>query len=589
MDNAQSTALLLNRVVQEKYGDSISTVDAKGRAKSHQNQSSDTESSTDSEEEDDAGTLISAKLDKQIQNTLEAIRRKDPKVYDENVTFYVEPEDEEPQSARYGIQEDKPMYLSDYHRRNLLNEHPSNDESSSEAILTYAQEQGNLKDEVVKELHATFNRQNGSSGEDSGDEGFIVRKSLTDRAAAGGSASTQKLEELNVDRADRDPEAYLSKFMSARAWMPSAKSQYQAFESDDEDEDRRAEIFEEAYNLRFEDPNVSNEKLMSHARDAAAKYSVRKEAANPRRKARELQQTKKAAAKQAREDDKARLRKLKVTELEAKISKIKDAAGIRSHRIRDEDWSTFFEKGWDDANWEYEMMKLFGDDYYAGHDSEDITQNGSDHAKKVKKPKWKEDINIDDLVPDFEDSKSNNKVAFSLTDDSDIEEKAPLTQRAESGLDPDTSIIQHKRSSKQNKGRKPGVERIERRNVERAVDEQMIVDGHLANFGKKHSGLFRYRETSPSAYGLTSNDILMADDSQLNQYAGLKKMATFRDSDKKRKDKKRLGKKARLRQWRKETFGNEEGPTRSLADVIAEKNGLRDGPYSKQKSKTIVK
>jgi protein KRI1 len=71
---------------------------------------------------------------------------------------------------------------------------------------------------------------------------------------------------------------------------------------------------------------------------------------------------------------------------------------------------------------------------------------------------------------------------------------------------------------------------------------------------------FRYRETSPTSFGLTPADILMAPDSQLNQFAGLKKMASFRDPEKKRKDKKHLGKKARLRQWRKETFGNEDGP-----------------------------
>jgi len=37
-------------------------------------------------------------------------------------------------------------------------------------------------------------------------------------------------------------------------------------------------------------------------------------------------------------------------------------------------------------------------------------------------------------------------------------------------------------------------------------------------------------------------------------------MASFRDPEKKRKDKKNLGKKARLRQWRQDTFGNEDGP-----------------------------
>jgi protein KRI1 len=76
----------------------------------------------------------------------------------------------------------------------------------------------------------------------------------------------------------------------------------------------------------------------------------------------------------------------------------------------------------------------------------------------------------------------------------------------------------------------------------------------------KEPARFRYRETSPISFGLTARDILMAPDASLNEFAGLKKMASFRDAEKKRKDKKHLGKKARLRQWRKETFGNEDGP-----------------------------
>lgn len=55
-------------------------------------------------------------------------------------------------------------------------------------------------------------------------------------------------------------------------------------------------------------------------------------------------------------------------------------------------------------------------------------------------------------------------------------------------------------------------------------------------------------------------DILAADDAQLNQWAGIKKYATWRDDERKAKDRKRLGKKARLREWRKETFGTKEGP-----------------------------
>ncbi|KLP13949.1 Uncharacterized protein LW94_7990 [Fusarium fujikuroi] len=72
---------------------------------------------------------------------------------------------------------------------------------------------------------------------------------------------------------------------------------------------------------------------------------------------------------------------------------------------------------------------------------------------------------------------------------------------------------------------------------------------------------------------MTARDILLApSDAALNDYAGLKKLATFRDQEKKRKDKKRLGKKARLRQWRREIFGKEyerDGPTYGFERLIS--------------------
>src|SRR6202012_3617911 len=108
----------------------------------------------------------------------------------------------------------------------------------------------------------------------------------------------------NVEIADRDPETFLSNFMASRAWAASDAAPLHPFESDDEEEERRAEEYEEAYNLRFEDPEKSNEKLRSHARDLAAKYSVRRQEANPRQKKREAEKTKKEAEKQQRKEEK---------------------------------------------------------------------------------------------------------------------------------------------------------------------------------------------------------------------------------------------------------------------------------------------
>ena len=554
--------------VQEKYGSDV-------RVGSNQDGDRGTKPSTnsdsDSEEEDDEGILASEELDRQIQDTLEAIRRKDPRVYDESAKFFTDTEDEVQDSKDFRNKAEKPMYLNDYHRRNLL-EDPTSTEDRDEATISYAQQQNDLKHVIVQEMHALANERTDSGvdedGSDYNDDEFLVQKPSKSQENQTPQLNA-KVPKVNLEGADKDPETFLSDFMSARAWVPAAGTTFQPFESDDEEEDRRAELFEEAYNLRFEDPQASNEKLLSHARDAAAKYSVRKESTNPRRKAREAERAKKEAARQAREEEKARYRKLKVSEVDEKLRKIKDAAGLRGKSLQEQDWLAFLDESWDDERWEQEMRKRFGDDYYADHDSNGSNEEEGKRKEKIKKPKWEDDIEIDDLVPDF-DATEHKTPRFSLTDDESTAGGPPTEIN---GISDSESIAKSKSKPKSKKRRERGDQkkeaRFERRKIEQLVDSSMKVDETLSNFGKKHAGHFRYRETSPIAYGLTPHDILMASDSQLNQYAGLKKMAAFRDSDKKSKHKKRLGKKARLRQWRKDTFGNEQGPQQTLAEVFA--------------------
>ena len=131
--------------------------------------------------------------------------------------------------------------------------------------------------------------------------------------------------------------------------------------------------------------------------------------------------------------------------------------------------------------------------------------------------------------------------------------------------------------------------RKDRRALMKVVDTQLDLEEALSSNPKKAG--FRYRGTSPTSFGLTAGDILMAGDSQLNEFAGLKKLAAFRDTSKKLKDKRHLGKKARLRKWRQETFGDEAGPAITSASAQnANANGAStadiDGDEpSKQKRK----
>ncbi|CBF74777.1 hypothetical protein AN4065.2 [Aspergillus nidulans FGSC A4] len=528
------------------------------------------EESSDDEEEDDDAELATEAVDAEIMETIKAIRSKDPRVYDQNAKFYhsLEEDGAGPQKRE---EKQKPMTLRDYHRENLLNgANVAEDESG--APKTYAQEQDELKSAIVKEMHAAADAEESGSGEE--DEGFLVRKSAPEQAS-----KHQAAPELDVENADKDPETFLSNFMSSRAWLQRGNS-LQPFESDDEEEDERAEAWEEAYNFRFEDPGKLNNKLITHARDTTNKQSVRREEKSARKKLREAARAKKEEEKKQREMEKNRLRKLKMAELQEKVDKIKEVAGLRASELTDEDWVKFLDAAWDDKNWEEEMQKRFGDNYYAENDAG--SEDEGDGKKKIpKKPTWDDDIDINDLVPDFE---NDEKPAVELSDVEmeDVEESGTKKSKAQEKRD-------QKREARKDKLR-----------IEEAVDRNLDLDiSLLPGATKRSDGGFRYRETSPQSFGLSALDILMADDAQLNQFAGLKKYAAFREEEKKQRDRKRLGKKARLRQWRKDTFGSEEGPREFVfgnekpsapeQDDTAEKVDIREGEPRRKKRKRSKK
>jgi protein KRI1 len=527
--------------VEEKYGKNNVKFDGVDG-----NEEDDYESSSD-EDEDDDGEFATADVDAEIMDTLNAIRSKDPRVYDSSVKFFKE---FEAHTSNGSAPKEKAMTLKDYHRKNLLDSANGNhDDEEDDQPRTYAQEQAALKDDVVRAFHNVAD--DGASDEegDEEDDTFLKAKSRPTPQADGAKALP------DPSTADKDPETFLSNFFAARAWVPTTDSRFAHLESDDDEADQRAEDFETAYNLRFEDPSTSNTTLKTHARDVIAAVSVRRdETMNPRKRAREKAKLEKEALKAEREVERARLRKLKIEEMEGKLEKIRYAAGERDVDITD--WAGVLQEDWDDAQFDEEMRKRFGDEYYEKVDDdgmpnrdEDSEDDGEERRTKKskkavpKKPTWDDDIDIKDLVSDFEDEDQ----AISLSED---EDELPVGDDD----DDDASSAKKPRKSKTASKR-------DRRLIE-SLAQQSISSSILPSTSQSSSGpRFAYRETSPTSFGLTALDILAADDAQLNEWAGLKKLATFRDAGKKEKDKRRLGKKGRLREWRKETFGRTEGPS----------------------------
>jgi protein KRI1 len=437
-------------------------------------------------------------LDDEISATLAAIRAKDPRIYTQNVKFYSELETE---AGSVNVAKEKPVYLRDYHRQNLLN---GGQHEEKEETIPYNREQELVRASLMGAIDAA------EQVEEADD--FLIQKSST-------KASLNTKKQLpDVSIADKDPELYLSNFMSSRAWVPTGPATLQPFDSDDSDEEDKAEAFEYAWNLRFEDPETTNKVLTTHSRAVVTEHSVRKsEGQSARQRARDKERQRKEHDKRDREMERSRLKKLKMDDISEKLAKIRENAGLLDDTEGNVDiatWRDLLEKDWDDEAFDREMTKRFDDSYYG--------QRENSSRKEPKKPKWDDDLDL------------------KLSDEEVGEE---------SDGEP-SKILPSEELKTSSKARRKRDHRVISALAENAIEFPDPAPG----------AYFQYRESSPTSLGLTPLEILTASDAQLNTYAGLKKLAPWRDPERKEKERKKLGKKARLRHWRVETFGKEEGP-----------------------------
>ncbi|KAK7207742.1 KRI1-like family C-terminal-domain-containing protein [Myxozyma melibiosi] len=536
----------------------------KERAKRGELDSSDSDAeSSSSEEEDENAELLTDEVDMKIQQVVQALRSNDPSVVkNPDVRFF---DDESFERTK----KDKPVYLRDYHRMNLLGQldegaTADGEEEQDESKLPYSVKLARDRAQLVREMHesAENDGDNGNNSDDEGEDDFLMKPVEKER----------KIEPIELPDPAEDPERFLDTFMNSKAWLESAPirrkkkpsvakdkldDQAAVSEEDDSDFDDRAEEFETKYNFRFEAGEEAGQ-VVSYGRDVVAAHSIRREDETARQRARRLKKEAKEQAKKEREADRHRYKQLKVKEVMEKIAKIKQVAGLDEDEdlpIGEED----LEADFDENDWDERMKKAFGDNFY---------------GKKDTKPVWNDDIDITDIVPDY---KSDSEAE--LDEGGEVEdEKEEVEEEEKEEETPKLSKRQQKKLEQKAKEQAKEEAKKLKSKVEEFVDTQILPfadDDEIAQTtGKKDKKKdkpepkksdepefkFRYREVSPESFNLEPADILLADDKALNEFIGLKKLAPYREPEKKAQDHKRFAKKKRLRQWRKEVFGDAAAP-----------------------------
>lgn len=534
------------------------------------NEEKNSEDDSDSEEEDEYGELLTEDVENGLNKVLNAIKTGDKTLFDSSVNFFENNDDNgndngnSKDSTKDKEKNSKPIYLKDYHRQALL----SNDNEES-IEKPYVQQQKEDKEKLIKEIHNALGSDDENDNKsDDDDDDFLVKKEKKQE-------DDNKVPSIiNLPDPEKEgKEKFLEAFMENHAWLPIKGKPVEIENEDDSDFENAAEKFENAYNFRYEDPKSTE--IVSYARSQA---TMRREKINSRKRERMKQQEETKIEKEKINEELKKKKQKKVNLVMDRIKEIKEAVGdeISDEKIMQVFGDSLLKDDFDDSEWDAKMNEIFNDEYYAEDD------------KTLKKPEWDDDLDVDN----YDDNDDDNEEIEEVEGEEEIEEQTEEKKSHKS------KKKEEKYTQKQEKNKiKEVAERLVESKTLDILDQ--VQEEHGANKNKSQYK-FKYREVSPESFGLTYNEIFKANDSDLNELIGLKKLAPYRPQEKAAKDKRRVTKSKNMREWRKRTFGSEKGISETenldikipsiVFDNNSGSNNYNDGPkHKKRKSKTKTK
>lgn len=518
------------------------------------------------EEEDDYGELLTEDVENGLNEVLKAIKTGDQRLFDADVKFFKDskPDDENTANSKSS----KPLYLKDYHRQTLLgsNEDENDNFTSVDGEKPYAVQQREDKENLVKEIHNALGGDE-AEDEDDDDDGFLVKK---DKKI---EVEDKSLPPISLPDPKEDGEKFLEAFMENHAWLPNKGKEVSMENEDDPEFDEAAEKLENAYNFRYEDPK--SVEIISYARSQA---TMRREKTNSRKRDRLKKQEEKAKEKEQVNEELKKKKQKKVNLVADRIKEIREAVGdeISDEKIMQVFGDSLVNEDFNDEEWDEKMSKIFDDEYYNNDDT------------TLVKPEWNDNIMEEEAEDDNDEDDDDEEVE--AEEESSKEEEETNASTESENKSRKSKKKEEKFNKKQEKNKiKDVAERLVESKTLELLDE---VEEELGKDKNKSKYSFKYKEVSPETFGLTYNEIFQADDKDLNDLIGLKKLAPYRPPEKVAKDKRKITKSKNMREWRKRTFGSEAGVSQDVdldikipSIVFDNSSSHKEGPNRKNRKK----
>ncbi|XP_044577993.1 protein KRI1 homolog [Cotesia glomerata] len=508
---------------------------------------------TSSSEDDEDAHLLTDEIDKQIFKTLAYLKKKDPKIYDSNVEFFppAKAEDAEEGSSNQNekkkkTEKNEKMTLRDYERKILVENGGifSDDEDievKPKTKLPYVEEERQLL-ESIKNVANNI--------DDIEDDDLLKKKSKT-------SAEKEEEEEAyklwlmgqpaEVDDEDKkelkplrdywtDPnldanEKFLRDYVMGNMF---SELDDQADDSDkeddyanrlhddqdlseDEEQIENQEEFEHKYNFRFEEPDpefikrypriVSDSMRKKDTRRAEKRADVKK-----RKEQEKLQE----------EEERKRYNALKRKEILDRLTRLRDVTGNKDINI--EKYGKFLEEDYDPEEYDKLMQNDYGEDYYNQDVDEDAKPEFSDIDEELEIEKsW------DDYYPTEENAQEDTSEAYCEDPDFVMDADYDANKKAAEEI-----TFKRKRRKRSKFAELMAKKKQEYNPAKDGSFKDFIVKNYALDYEDKvgdNTFRFKYRQVTPNDYGLTVEEIMMADDKELNKWCSLKKALEYKDEN----------------------------------------------------------